>query len=132
MNDSFLTFPARSESVDSWIEAWPLNEPGRITRFVLFLQQVVQSEDVELQLQPGGHYLFHVSASPSRVLEAVLQFSGAFPAEIRASASGRLTVRFASEPAAGSGESGGASDEKAGAATEPPPPAAGTAADEHA
>ncbi len=126
MNDSFLNFPARSESVDTWIEAWPLNEAGRITRFVLFLQQIVESDDVELQLQPGGHYLFHVSAPPSRVLEAVLQFSGAFPAEIRASASGRLTVRFTSEPAGGSGETSSSGNKKAEGSTEQP--AKGTSA----
>jgi hypothetical protein len=97
VNDNFLTFPTRSEIVETWIDASPLTDPGEITRFVLFLQQVVQSNDVDMQLQTGGNYCFHVLAAPSHVLEALLQYAGSFPAEIRMSVTGRMQVRFTTE-----------------------------------
>jgi hypothetical protein len=63
---------------------------AHITRFARFLQQAVETDAVDIVLQPGGHFRFHVAAPPSRVVEAILRFGSASPAQMRLSASGQL------------------------------------------
>ena len=102
MDEGFLSFEPGTESHETWVEAWPLTEPRHVTRFMLFLQQMVEASEVDLELQAGGHYRFHVPTPPSRVLEAILRFSDSPPVEIRTSSSGLVLVHFAPAGNAGS------------------------------
>ncbi|MGI8554408.1 MAG: hypothetical protein ACR2PL_27015, partial [Dehalococcoidia bacterium] len=96
--DTLPTITSRpEESGETWIEAWPLNEPARVARFVNFLHQMVHAADVDLQPQAEDHYRFHLAVAPSAVLETLLQYSDTFPAAIRFSSSGHLQIRFTDE-----------------------------------